>query len=219
MTRTTITALWLAAAVVLAAAPAARGGSIWAKANSHGVTPRVYQDDTARQTGDILTVIVRERSIVDNKTDRQMEKKSDRSIKSSGGTINLGSLPQWWGERVHDGLTLPTIDATSAASSKFSGKADFESERSLEDRITVTVHDVLPNGNLVVLGTIQRNVHGDVQMVCVSGVVRPSDLTFANTVFSEQVADFHMVTVVKGPENSYSKPGWLGRILNFLSPW
>jgi flagellar basal body L-ring protein FlgH len=62
-------------------------------------------------------------------------------------------------------------------------------------------------------------VEGDVQMICVSGIVRPSDITFANTVNSGQVADFRMVTVVGGTEGRFTNPGWLGRILNFLSPW
>ena len=33
------------------------------------------------------------------------------------------------------------------------------------------------------------------------------------------VADFRMVVKVKGPEERWTKPGWLGRILNWLSPW
>jgi len=213
-----IRVLALAAAALASAAPAARADSIWARATSRGAAPRVYEDDTARRVGDILTIIVNERSVVDHETKRANDKKSDRSI-TSAGTVHLRTLPQWWGQKANDTFTLPDIKADSKASSKFEGNADFESERSLSDRITVTVHDVLPNGNLVVLGRRQRHVEGDLQMVCVSGIVRPSDITFANTVVSEQVAEFHMVTVVKGPETQFTKPGWLGRILNFLSPW
>jgi len=212
--------LVLAVVISLAAASAAKAGSIWAKANSGATVLRTYEDDTARRVGDVLTIVVNERSLVDNETKRKNDKKSDRSITSSG-TVNLNDLTQWWGKRDSGSgpFTLPTISATSTADTQFEGNAKLEDDRSMTDRFTVTVHDVLPNGNLVIMGSRRRNVHGDEQVINVSGIVRPSDITFNNTVGSDQVAEFHMVTAVKGPENSFTKPGWLGRILNFLSPW
>ncbi|MBM4017742.1 MAG: flagellar basal body L-ring protein FlgH [Planctomycetes bacterium] len=209
-----LTALALAAA---APGPAA-AGSIWVRAAAGGTVPRVYEDDTARRMGDILTIVINERSSIDNDTKRNMDKKSERSVKSSG-TVGLGDIPSWWSKQGHNGFAIPNIDATSAASSKFEGNSKVEADRAYTDKITVTVHDVLPNGNLVVLGCRRRNLDGDTQMVCVSGVVRPSDITFANTVTSEQVAEFQMITIVYGEESRFTKPGWLGRILNFLSPW
>jgi flagellar L-ring protein precursor FlgH len=209
--------LLIAGLVGLAAAPAA-AGSIWAKANTGGLTPRLYEDDTARRTGDVVTIIINERSNVDNTTKRKNEKKSDRSAVASG-TVNPGDVPALWGGAKNKTYTLPSANATSTASSGFEGNADLKAQRNLTDRITVTVHDVLPNGNLVVVGCRQRNVYGDVQMVCVSGIVRPSDITFANTVNSEQVADFQMSSLIKGPETQTTSPGWLGRLLNFYSPW
>lgn len=209
--------LLIAGLVGLAAAPAG-AGSIWAKANTGGLTPRLYEDDTARRTGDVVTIIINERSNVDNTTKRKNEKKSDRSAVASG-TVSLGDVPALWGGAKGKTYTLPSVNGTSTASSGFEGNADLKAQRNLTDRITVTVHDVLPNGNLVVVGSRQRNVYGDLQMVCVSGIVRPSDITFANTVNSEQVADFQMSSLIKGPETQMTSPGWLGRILNYLSPW
>jgi flagellar L-ring protein precursor FlgH len=206
---------------LLAAAPAARAGSIWSKASSGATVLRVYEDDTARRVGDVLTVVINERSNIDNQTKRTNEKKADRSITASG-TVNLNDLTQWWGKPNGPGgstFTLPTIAATSAANTKFEGDADLQADRTVTDRITVTVHDVLPNGNLVIMGSRRRNVHGDEQVICVSGIVRPSDITFNNTVGSEQVAEFHMVNVINGSENTFTKPGWLGQILNILSLW
>jgi flagellar L-ring protein precursor FlgH len=208
----------LCALAAALAASAAQAGSIWARANATAGPPRVYSDDVARRIGDVLTIIINERSSIDNETKRKNDKKSDRSITSSGN-VNLKDVATWWGGQAHDGFELPTISATSSGSTKFEGNAKIEDDRILTDRITVTVHDVLPNGNLVILGCRKRNVHGDTQVICVSGIVRPSDITFANTVNSDQVAEFNMVNVIKGPENRFTKPGWLGRILNFLSPW
>ncbi|MHC4148710.1 MAG: flagellar basal body L-ring protein FlgH, partial [Planctomycetota bacterium] len=64
-----------------------------------------------------------------------------------------------------------------------------------------------------------RNIAGDVQAIEVSGIVRPSDIGFDNTVRSEQVADFRIVTKNSGVADPYTRPGWLGTIFDTLWPF
>jgi flagellar L-ring protein precursor FlgH len=114
---------------------------------------------------------------------------------------------------------FPKLDFTASGNNKFDGKANYDTDRSVIDQITVTVEDVLPNGNLIVLGKREREVAGDKQVITVSGILRPSDIKFTNTIGSSQVADFHIVYTNKGQENLFTNPGWLARILNFLNPF
>jgi flagellar L-ring protein precursor FlgH len=109
------------------------------------------------------------------------------------------------------------MDAQSDNSLK--SKADFKDERSFTDQVTVVVVDILPNGNLVVTGTRDRDIAGDIQTIEVSGIVRPSDIAYDNTVKSQQVANFRIVTKNSGVSDPYTKPGWLGRIVNVIWPW
>ena len=83
----------------------------------------------------------------------------------------------------------------------------------------MTVIDVLPNGNLVVVGSRSREVGKEAQIVEASGVVRPSDLTFANAVSSEKIADFRLVLRHKGQENAFTRPGWLEWLMNTANPF
>jgi flagellar L-ring protein precursor FlgH len=83
----------------------------------------------------------------------------------------------------------------------------------------VVVVDILPNGNLVVIGTRDRNIAGDVQKIEVTGIVRPSDISFDNTVKSAQVANFQIVTKNGGVAAPYTRTGWLGRAFDILWPW
>ena len=116
-------------------------------------------------------------------------------------------------------FNLKDLNLDVEAKTKFDGKADFDSDRKVTDSVTVVVEDVLPNGNLVVLGKRTREVSGDIQAIEISGVVRPSDITFSNTVSSKQVADFHVVYRSKGQENRFTKPGWLDQLLNLVNPF
>lgn len=207
------TKLLAACTVLLAVTALTLAGSIWTKAAS--LKRAIHADDTARRVGDLLTIVIDEHSVIENDTSRGLDKQSSRSA-SMGGTLDLANLIGAVGDRIFD---FPNLDFSSSAKTKFDGKANYDSDRSVADQITVTVHDVLPNGNLVILGRRERAVSGDKQIVQVSGIVRPNDVTFTNTVRSDRVADFRICYGDRGPENRFTKPGWVARILNFLNPF
>lgn len=181
----------------------AQAGSIWARRDKN--MKDVYADDTARRIGDVLTIKISEASKVDNKSKRDLKKETDRSIAFNGELGNFADLGEF---------------GTSATSSnELKGKADFKDERSFLDSITVVVVDVLPNSNLVVAGTRQRHIAGDTQTIEVSGIVRTSDIEFDNTIRSEQIASFSIVTKNGGIAEPFKKPGWLGRFLDIIWPF
>ena len=196
----------LAAIWLLWQSNALQAGSIWAKRGTAVPTP--YTDDVARRIGDVLTIKITEGSKVDNKAKRDLQKQSNLSS-DFNGQLGIGRILP----------TVPgfTMDAQSDNSLK--SKADFKDERSFTDQVTVVVVDVLPNGNLVVTGTRDRDIAGDIQTIEVSGIVRPSDIAYDNTVKSQQVANFRIVTKNSGVSAPYTKPGWLGRIVNVIWPW
>ena len=177
--------------------------SIWAK---RGKDRRaLYADDVARQIGDILTIKISEDSKVDNKAKRDLNKDTNRSTTFNGEIGKFADVGEF-------GMT-----ATGANS--LNSKADYKDERKFVDSITVVVMDVLPNRNLLVMGTRDRNIGGDIQTIEVSGIVRPSDIAFDNTIKSEQVADFRIISKNSGVSAPYNRPGWLGSILDLIWPF
>jgi flagellar L-ring protein precursor FlgH len=168
----------------------------------------LYADDVARQIGDVLTIKITEDSKVDNKAKRDLQKETDKSS-SFNGQLNIDHILP----------SIPGFTMDAESSNELKSKADYKDERKFVDSITVVVMDVLPNSNLVVMGTRQRDIAGDTQTIEVSGVVRPSDIAFDNTVKSEQVADFNIVTKNGGVSAPYTRPGWLGRILDVVWPF
>ena len=177
--------------------------SIWAKRDKN--VRAVYADDVARRIGDVLTITITENSTVDNKAKRDMKKETDRSTIFNG---DLGGFAD-----------LGEFGMSAESDNELKSKADYKDERKFADNITVVVVDILPNGNLVVLGTRNRDISGDTQTIEVSGIVRPSDISFDNKVKSEQVADFRIVSKNGGVSAPYTKPGWLGSILDIVWPF
>ena len=205
MSKKTVSVLFLVV-FILFCSTCTHAGSIWAKRDKN--MKAVYADDVARQIGDVMTIKVTEDSKVDNKAKRDLQKKTDRSS-SFNGQLNIDHiLPK-----------IPGFTMDAESSNDLKSKADYKDERKFVDSITVVVMDVLPNSNLVVMGTRRRNIAGDIQTIEVSGIVRPSDIAFDNTVKSEQVADFNIVTKNGGVSAPYTKPGWLGRVFDIVWPF
>ena len=194
--------LALTASVLLSTA-CSQAGSIWAKRDKN--MKAIYADDVARQIGDVLTISITENSTVDNKAKRDMKKETDRSTVFNGELGNFADLGDF--------------GMTAESDNELKSKADYKDERKFVDNITVVVVDILPNHNLVVLGTRNRDISGDTQTIEVSGIVRPSDVTFDNKVKSEQVADFRIVSKNGGVSAPYTKPGWFGSILDIIWPF
>ena len=195
-------ALILTSSIFLTTA-CSQAGSIWAKRDKN--MKAIYADDVARRIGDVLTITITENSKVDNKAKRDLKKETDRSTIFDG---NLGNFAD-----------LGEFGMSAESDNELKSKADYKDERKFTDNITVVVIDILPNGNLVVLGTRNRDISGDIQTIEVSGIVRPSDISFDNKIKSEQVADFRIVSRNGGVSAPYTKPGWLGSILDIVWPF
>jgi len=198
--------LFSAAVFVVCLSDCVYSGSIWAKRDKN--MRDLYADDVARQIGDILTIRITEASKVDNKAKRDLKKEADRST-TFNGELNIDHILP----------SIPGFTMSAESSNELKSKADYKDERKFVDSISVVVVDIMPNRNLVVIGTRNRNIAGDVQSIEVSGIVRPSDIGFDNIVRSEQVADFRIVTKNSGVADPYTRPGWLGTIFDILSPF
>ena len=199
----------MAAGVVAFGSMAVRGESIWERRDPR--TTYLFVDNRARRVGDLLTVVVREATDVDNKEQRALDKKSE-----SGGLFNMKGKTVG---NVSSKSTAADFEANATANRSFDGKAEFTSQRELDDRITVTVIDVFPNGNLLVEGTRRRAVSGDERILRVSGVVRPSDIAAGNVVESQFIANFKVAYEGKGVESKFTNQGWFNKVVNHVWPF
>lgn len=191
------------AVFVFCPAECLEAGSIWAKRDKN--MRDLYADNVAHRIGDVLTIKIVEDSKVDNKAKRDLQKDTDRSITFNG---EIGKYAD-----------IGDFGLSAEAENNLKSKADYKDERSFVDSVTVVVVDVLPNGNLVVLGTRSREIAGDIQAIEVSGVVQPIDISFDNTIDSKRVANFRIVSKNSGVADPYTRPGWFGKIFDIIWPF
>ncbi len=200
--------------LVLLSANCLEAGSIWARKDKH--VKELYADDKARHIGDILTITITEDSIIENKGKRTLSKKTARSVDFGGGPNFTESKHL---NKILPEPLIPAFNLSGTSNNTLDSKADYKDERSFIDSITVVIVDIMPNNNLVIMGTRNRDLAGDIQIIEVSGIVRPSDISFSNTVQSDRVANFHIVSRNKGVADPFTRPGWLGKFLNIVWPF
>ena len=158
----------------------------------------LFQDRRAYRVGDILTVMLEERT--------QSSKKADTSLdKSSSFDIPVPII----GRKARTNLT-----AEASAERDFKGSAKTSQQNTLSGYITVTVAEVLPNGVLLVRGEKWIKLNQGDEYVRLQGLVRIDDIDQQNRVPSQRLADARITYAGRGALADTNQAGWLSRILN-----
>jgi flagellar L-ring protein FlgH len=168
-------------------------------------TQALFEDRRPRFVGDILTIVVSENI--------NASKNSAADSSRSGSVSSVfGLVPKLIG-----GLISGDQDATASGKNILSAKGGANSRNTFNGVITVTVVEVLLNGNLLVSGEKQMLINQGTEFIRFSGVVNPRTVSANNTVPSTQVADARIEYSAKGYIDEAQTMGWLQRIfLNVL---
>lgn len=137
-----------------------------------------FEDRRARRVGDTLIVNLVERTSASRRSETTESRKASADFNVPTPKV-LGVYPNAIGH------TTWTPEAEHAQSFRDN---DVNSN-TISGTITVSVVEVLPNGNLVVAGEKQITVNNDTDYIRLAGVVNPAQITASNTVNSTQLAN------------------------------
>lgn len=168
-----------------------------------GMTVGMFDNRTAKQRGDILTIELVESASASAQSSTATKKQNSVDLKS----------PTVAGDAV-------TKDGKEVLKNKLDGGRDFSGSgntsqsHNLSGKITVTVAEVLPNRNLVVRGQKLLNLNQASEFIRISGIVRPEDIKPDNTVLSHRLADAQIMYGDSGTMSSANTMGPLGKFFN-----
>lgn len=163
-------------------------------------------DNRAHRVGDILTIMVSEHSKVED----DAEAKFDKSSAAKAEITSFQPYPD---------IAKDVLPMEWSSSRTFDGKAQVDREGKFDTKITATVIDVQPNGNLVVEGKRRVILDGEERFMTITGIVRPLDVTAANSIASELVANGTVTYEACGPLSRSTKKNWFERIVDILWPF
>lgn len=154
-------------------------------------------DPRAHRVNDLLTLKVEE-SITASGT-------ADASVTKSSAA--QASLPSPLSKAL--GKALPASSDT-----KFAGAGSTSRAGDITALMTARVTEVLPNGDLAIEAVREIDINNDRQIVVLTGVVRPLDVTPQNLVSSTEVGQLRIRYLGGGLIKDSLSPGWLIRLLN-----
>lgn len=187
---------------VTAAPPAAESGAIYRPTTSIAL----FEDNKARRVGDTLTIRLAERT--------QASKSASTGAKKDTKT-DTGSPTLLGGTVTMNGDDI--LNNEWETSQEFGGEGSSSQSNRLDGDITVTVADILPNGNLYVRGEKWLTLNQGEEFVQVAGIVRPSDIAVDNSIPSYKIADARITYSGKGFLNDANEPGLIARL--FMKFW
>ena len=114
------------------------------------------------------------------------------------------------------GTVQPIEDITFTPSEDFEGEGRVQTQGTFSTRITATVIEILPNGNLVLEGTRDIAIAEATAMLTIRGVCDPNDISFENTIMSSHLADMEILYEGEGIVADRQHDGILSRIFNFF---
>jgi len=153
-------------------------------------------DRRAAAVGDAITVVILQSAEASNTT----QSSSRRSTDLSGG------------------LRAGGVDESGQLSfgGGFTGRGETRRSEKLVAQLSVTIEEVLPNGDYRIVGRQQLHVNGELTTIAVRGRVRPADIASDNSVLSSRIADAQIDYDGKGFVSRGAKPGLITRLFNLL---
>lgn len=161
-------------------------------------TLSLLQDRRAYRVGDILTIVLDERTQSSKKADTSMGKNSNMSI----GVPQVGNA------------TFSGWQASANGKRDFNGSSSTTQQNALTGAITVMVTRVFPNGALQVRGEKWIRLNQGDEYIRLNGFVRVDDIDATNRISSQRVADARITYAGRGALADTNQAGWLTRFFN-----
>lgn len=176
----------------------------------------LFRDLRARDKGDVVTVNIVETA----KANKQAATKTGRDSSIDAGISNFLGYENWVKDRLNEAYGFDNEHLFRANISKnFDGSGSTSRNETMTAAISARVVEVLPNGNLVIRGSRHVRVNHEDQIIVLSGIIRPEDISPDNTILSSFVADARIEYFGKGVVSDEQRPGWLARILDAVWPF
>ena len=172
------------------------------------------RDQRAASVGDLVTVLVS----IQDEADMANSTNRNRENKESMGIPNLLGLESSFGRLFPAGFD-PSKAVSASSSSDMNGEGTLKRSEQINLRVAATVSQVLPNGNLVVVGRQQVRVNQELRDLQVGGIIRPQDIGSDNTVKHDRLAEARIAYGGRGTISDVQRPRYGQELLDIILPF
>ena len=176
-----------------------------------------FKDHRAKEVGDILTVKLEldDSATLSNETTRGRADSESAAVTNLLGWENhLNELPFVRSDEEGPGQIVDFGNDHST-----SGEGDISRSEDVNLELAAIVTQILPNGNLVVMGRQEVKVNSELRELMVTGIVRTSDIDTDNTIDHTKIAEMRVAYGGKGALSDLQQPRWGMQVWDILFPF
>lgn len=189
--------------------------SLWQESRSNS---DLFHDTRAWQPMDLLTIVVSEQAEGANNANTEIKSKSTVEAAISkllGLETNIVNNSK----QLTEGVAVPGSLVSATAQNDYKGEGKTDRKGSLKGKISAMVAEVLPSGVLRIEGEKIVSVNSEQQVMVISGLVRPRDISSENEVDSSKIAQLRVDYYGEGTVGEAQSGGWLGRFMRTVWPF
>jgi len=173
-----------------------------------------FKDIRAKAVGDIITVkvLIVDSGKLENKTERE------RDDRETAAVPNFLGLEAEYAKKLPQGIDATKFLAFSN-NHKTKGDGDIDRKETVTLTFAAVITQILPNGNMVLMGRQELVVNQEIRELVVLGVVRPEDIDSDNTITHEKIAELRMAYGGRGTLSGLQAPRWGAQVWDILFPF
>ncbi len=173
-----------------------------------------FKDHRAKEVGDILTVELdlSDSASLENTTERDREDSEDTDV------TNFLGLEAEYSKVLPQGIS-PAAVMSMGNTHSTSGDGSIERSETISLTFAAVITQILPNGNLVIVGRQEIRVNNELRELMVTGVVRPEDIDSTNVVSHEKIAEMRVAYGGRGTLSDLQQPRWGTQIWDIVFPF
>ena len=188
-------------------------GGIWPGDTARNL---LFEDTKARQIGDLVTVVLNEISASTQTATTDTSNSGSLGLSTSG----VLGLPSDMGIKNFLGMGTPFNPAASATNERSKqGAGTTTRSGTLTGTLSATIIAINASGNFHIEGKRSVTINNEEQLMVLTGIIRPSDVNYNNTINSSLIADASITYSGEGVIADEQRSGWMMRILSVVWPF
>lgn len=185
-------------------------GSLFGK----GENP-LFSDRKAMNVNDIVTVVIKEVTNQSSKASKNVKEENKDNL-GAGIIANAGGGLSGVANKVNK---ISNIGFESGSSNNFSGSGSNTRNETFDTTISARIIKVLGNGNYFIEGSRELLINGEKQIIQISGVIRPYDISQYNQIDSKYIADAKIHYSTQGDIDRATTKPWGSKLIQSIWPF
>ncbi|MGA1932963.1 flagellar basal body L-ring protein FlgH [Arcobacter sp. YIC-464] len=180
----------------------------------------LFADKKDLQVGDIIQINIDEN--LTSNTNNKRELSNDRNSSLGGGilagtgTNTLGATAGKLANKFNRNLG---VDFSTQSTNSDSGEVKTSFAESFSTSISAIIQQTYQNGNYYIKGSKELLIDGQKQVIIITGVIRPYDISSENSISSNQIANLKLMYDKEGTEADIMETPWGIKLMRAIWPF